>query len=128
MGARSVLPRHDVRIRGREAVWLDWPTRDRLIDQILQLKKQYPGYINMMDSTLELMKSDKAKRVTDNCEFRLKAFALGPTGEPKGKCMMGDNADCDRCGCVVPFHMATLSSRRLMVKEQFKAWRGQGAN
>lgn len=24
----------------------------------------------MMDSTLELMKSDKAKRVTDNCEFR----------------------------------------------------------
>jgi len=35
--------------------------------------------INMMDSTLELMKSKKAKKVTDNCEFRLKAFALGPT-------------------------------------------------
>jgi hypothetical protein len=30
---------------------------------------------------------------------------------------MGDNADCDRCGCVVPFHMATLSNRRLMIKE-----------
>lgn len=98
-----------------------------LIDQILQLKKKYPGYINMMDSTLELMKSQNSKQVTDNCEFRLKAFALGPTGEQKGKCMMGDNADCDRCGCVVPFHMATLSSSRLMIKEQFKSWRSQGA-
>ena len=103
-----------------EALWLDWPTRDRLIDQILTLKQKYPGVINMMESTLDLMRSQNAKRVTDNCEFRLKAFALGPTGEQKGKCMMGDNADCDRCGCVVPFHMATLSSRRLMIKESLK--------
>ncbi|MDQ3817006.1 MAG: radical SAM protein [Acidobacteriota bacterium] len=108
-----------------EALWLDWPTRDRLIERILALKKKYPGVINMMDSTLELMKSGNAKRVTDNCEFRLKAFALGPTGEAKGKCMMGDNADCDRCGCVVPFHMATLSNRRLMIKEQFRSWRSK---
>lgn len=104
-----------------EALWLDWPTRDRLIDQILALKRKYPGTINMMDSTLELMRSTNARRVTDNCEFRLKAFTLGPTGEHKGKCMMGDNADCDRCGCVVPFHMATLSNRRLMLKEMIKA-------
>jgi MoaA/NifB/PqqE/SkfB family radical SAM enzyme len=104
-----------------EALWLDWPTRDALIDQILALKRKYPGVINMMDSTLELMRSKNAKSVTDNCEFRLKAFTLGPTGEHKGKCMMGDKADCDRCGCVVPFHMATLSSRRLMLKEAVKA-------
>ncbi len=104
-----------------QALWLDWETRDRLIDQILELKKKYPGVINMLDSTLNLMKSKNAKRVTDNCEFRLKAFALSPTGESKGKCMMGDNADCDKCGCVVPFHMATLSSRKLMLKEAIKA-------
>ena len=74
----------------------------------------------MMDSTLELMREKNSKQVTDNCAFRLKAFTLGPTGEPKGKCMMGDNADCDRCGCVVPYHMATLGNRRLMLKETFK--------
>src|SRR5204862_3964177 len=88
---------------------------------LFELKQKYPGTINMMDSTLDLMRSKNSKRVTDNCEFRLKAFALGPTGEPKGKCMMGDDADCDRCGCVVPFHMATLSSRRLMFKESLKS-------
>lgn len=104
-----------------EALWLDWATRDRMIDQIFELKKKYPGVINMMDSTLDLMRSRNSKKVTDNCEFRLKAFTLDTTGKPKGKCMMGDNADCDRCGCVVPFHMATLSSRRLMLKEIVKA-------
>ena len=104
-----------------EALWLNWSERDRLIDQILALKKKYPGTINMLDSTLDLMRSKNARRVTDNCEFRLRAFALSSTGENKGKCMMGDNADCDRCGCVVPFHMATLSSRRLMVKEGIKS-------
>ena len=41
-----------------------------------------------------------------------------------GKTMMGDNADCDRCGCVVPFHMATLSSRRLIIKEGIKRFTG----
>src|SRR5690348_6775400 len=80
-----------------EALWLDWPERDRLIDQILRLKKKYPGTINMLDSTLELMKSGKAKKVTDNCEFRLKAFAFGPTGEDKGKCMMGDKIGRASC-------------------------------
>lgn len=104
-----------------ESLWLDWEARDRLIDQILALKKKYPGTINMLDSTLDLMRSKNAKRVTDNCEFRLKAFTLSSTGETKGKCMMGDNADCDRCGCVVPFHMATLSSRRLMLREGIKS-------
>ncbi|HJX93836.1 MAG TPA: radical SAM protein [Pyrinomonadaceae bacterium] len=104
-----------------EALWLNWSERDRLIEQILALKKKYPGTINMLDSTLDLMRSKNARQVTDNCEFRLRAFALGSTGETKGKCMMGDNADCDRCGCVVPFHMATLSNRRLMLKEGIKS-------
>jgi len=36
------------------------------------IEEEYPGVINMMDSTLELMKSKKAKKVTDNCEFRLR--------------------------------------------------------
>jgi MoaA/NifB/PqqE/SkfB family radical SAM enzyme len=104
-----------------EALCLSWQERDQMIDRLLALKRKYPGVINMLDSTLELMKSKNSKRITDNCEFRRKAFALDPTGQPKGKCMMGDNADCDRCGCVVPFHMATLSSRRLMFKEAVKA-------
>jgi len=103
-----------------EALWLDWPTRDRLIDDLKALKHKYPGVINMLDSTLDLMKSQNARSVTDNCLFKEKAFTLGADGKPKGKCMMGDNADCDKCGCVVPFYMATMNSPRLLAKEAFK--------
>jgi hypothetical protein len=34
-----------------EALWLDWPTRDRLIDQILALKKKYPDVKGPGDAT-----------------------------------------------------------------------------
>jgi hypothetical protein len=103
-----------------EALWLDWETRDRLIDDLKALKRKYPGVINMLDSTLDLMKSQNARSVTDNCLFKEKAFTLAADGSPKGKCMMGDNADCDKCGCVVPFYMATMNSPLLLAKEAFK--------
>lgn len=103
-----------------EALWLDWPKRDAVIDQLFELKKKYPGVINMLDSTLDLMRSKNSKKVTDNCLFKEKAFTLGADGTPKGKCMMGDNADCDKCGCVVPYYMATVNSPRLLMKEALK--------
>ena len=103
-----------------EALWLDWDRRDQVIDQLFELKRKYPGVINMLDSTLDLMRSANSKKVTDNCLFKEKAFTLGADGMPKGKCMMGDNADCDKCGCVVPFYMATMNSPRLLLKEAAK--------
>src|SRR5205085_12235597 len=103
-----------------ESLWLDWPARDAMIDKLFALKKKYPGVINMLDSTLDLMRSKNSRSVTDNCLFKEKAFTLGADGKPKGKCMMGDNADCDKCGCVVPFYMATMNSPKLLMKEAFK--------
>jgi MoaA/NifB/PqqE/SkfB family radical SAM enzyme len=103
-----------------ESLWLDWDERDRMIDHLFALKRKYPGVINMLDSTLDLMRSNNSKKVTDNCLFKEKAFTLGADGQTKGKCMMGDNADCDRCGCVVPYYMATMNDPRLLIKEVFK--------
>ena len=103
-----------------ESLWLDWDERDAMIDRIFELKKKYPGKINMLDSTLDLMRAKNSKSVTDNCLFKEKAFTLGADGKPKGKCMMGDNADCDKCGCVVPFYMATMNSPKLLMKEAVK--------
>lgn len=103
-----------------ESLWLDWPQRDAVIEQLFALKKKYPGTINMLDSTLDLMRSKNSRKVTDNCLFKEKAFTLGADGQTKGKCMMGDKADCDKCGCVVPYYMATMNSPRLVAKEAVK--------
>ena len=51
---------------------------------------------------------------------KTEADMKGADGKPKGKCMMGDNADCDKCGCVVPFYMATMNSPALLLKEAAK--------
>ena len=90
-----------------------------LAQNVLTAARTLQTVINTLQQ-IELMKSQNCKKVTDNCLFKEKAFTLGADGKPKGKCMMGDNADCDRCGCVVPYYMATMNSPRLLVKEAFK--------
>ena len=44
--------------------------------------------------------------------------------------MMGPKADCDRCGCVVPFYMASLVDRERIVTDSARnlwpaGWRMQ---
>ena len=36
-------------------------------------------------------------------------FYLDAAGRAKGKCVMGQRADCDRCGCVVPYYLRSLT-------------------
>jgi hypothetical protein len=49
--------------------------------------------------------------------LRDKSFTFDASGQPKGKCVMGDAADCDRCGCVVPFYLRSLTDRRLILED-----------
>ncbi len=35
----------------------------------------------------------------------------------KEPCMLGPKADCDRCGCVVPFYLKSLTDRKLVVSD-----------
>lgn len=87
-------------------LWIGWEKRDATLDKILELKRtKYGDFIAMEDRVIELMKSQNAKKVTDNCLFEKKAFSMTTTGGVKDKCMLGPKADCDRCGCVVPFYL-----------------------
>jgi hypothetical protein len=66
---------------------------------------------------LRLMYARNSKMVTDNCLFAAKSQSFDPGGATKEKCMMGANADCDRCGCVVPFYMWSLTDRRFILED-----------
>jgi MoaA/NifB/PqqE/SkfB family radical SAM enzyme len=98
-------------------LWLPFPERDRTLDMLIELKRIYGDFFIIPERTFRLMKSNHAKSVTDECLFAKKSFAFGPQGELKEKCMMGPKADCDRCGCVVPFYMASLTRRRFIVED-----------
>jgi MoaA/NifB/PqqE/SkfB family radical SAM enzyme len=104
-----------------DSLWLDWDEKDRLLEFLIEKKKVYGDFIVNSERAVRLMKSDRARSVTDKCPFAEKSFALGPDGISKEPCMLGPKADCDRCGCVVPFYLKSLTDRNLVIQELINA-------
>lgn len=105
-------------IRGLDDdLWLDWPEKDRMLDKLIELKRQYGDFLVNTRQALGLMKSPSARDITNNCLFAGKSFAFDPAGGVKSPCMLGPKADCDRCGCIVPFFLRSLTNRRLILND-----------
>jgi hypothetical protein len=105
-------------VRGLDdSLWLGWEEKDLILELLIEKKRLYGDFIVNTQSALRLMKSDRSRSVTDRCPFAEKSFALGPDGIMKEPCMLGPKADCDRCGCVVPFYLKSLTDRRLVVSD-----------
>jgi MoaA/NifB/PqqE/SkfB family radical SAM enzyme len=105
-----------------EPLFVPFEVRDRVLDHLIALKRLYGDFFVLPERVFRMMKSDVCKRVTDHCLFAEKSFTFGPDGAPKAKCMMGEKADCDRCGCVVPFYLASLVDRKLIVEDLAGQW------
>lgn len=105
-------------VRGLDdSLWLGWDEKDRILELLIEKKKAYGDFIVNTERALRLMKSDRSRSVTDRCPFAEKSFALGPDGITKEPCMLGPKADCDRCGCVVPFYLKSLTDRNLVISD-----------
>lgn len=99
-------------------LWIGWERRDAVLDRLLELKRsKYGDFIAMSERTIELMKSHNSKKVTDNCIFEKKGYSLTSKGEVKEKCMLGPKADCDRCGCVVPYYLHARVEKPTLLKD-----------
>jgi MoaA/NifB/PqqE/SkfB family radical SAM enzyme len=105
------------RCDGDDDLFVPLDERDAILDKLIALKKIYGDFFVLPERVFRLMKSDVARETTDHCLFAEKSFAFGPTGAQKEKCMMGPKADCDRCGCVVPFYLASLTDRPRIVRD-----------
>ena len=102
----------------KDPLFPGWEERDQIIDRLIELKEtKYGDFILNEPRVLELMKRSQSKKVTDSCLFITKGFSLDPLGKRKEKCMMGATADCDRCGCIVPFHLHWRGERRKILNE-----------
>jgi Fe-coproporphyrin III synthase len=97
--------------------WMGFEKRDAIIDRLIRLRRKYPDLFAVTEEALALMKSDRCRSVTDHCLFREKSTAFSPMMEKKAQCMMGEKADCDRCGCVVPFYLHSLSHKPTVVRD-----------
>ena len=102
---------------GDDGLFLPLSERDVVLDKLLALKAIYGDFFVLPERAFRMMKSDVCRPVTDNCLSSRKAFAFGPDGVQKEKCMLGPRADCNRCGCVVPFYLASLTDRRRILAD-----------
>jgi MoaA/NifB/PqqE/SkfB family radical SAM enzyme len=102
-----------------DPLWVPWEERDRIIDRLIELKRAYRDFIAVPARVFELMKSKNVAKVVARCPFERKGFALDPKGRTKSPCMMGEGADCGRCGCVVPFYLTLRTERRHILREAY---------
>lgn len=119
-GVRAALFQIYTPIKGlkNDRLGLDWELRDNILDKIIRLKdSKYGDFIGVPTTVLKFMKSDKSPNVTRNCLFRKVSYCLDPQGKRKRPCMLGPQADCERCGCVLPFHMKILEDKMLVFRE-----------
>lgn len=100
-----------------DELWLNWDERDRIIDQLMALRKTYGNFIWISDRIYRLMKSDTASKITRNCPFPKIGFSFDPMGRPKIPCQLGHMADCHRCGCILPFFSMLLTHRSLLIPQ-----------
>lgn len=91
-----------------DKLWLNYEERDRVIDRILTIKAKYPNLIEMPTHALNLLRSENCRAVTDNCLAATKMASWDVSGNRKEKCILGPKADCDRCGCGVPFWLQSV--------------------
>lgn len=107
-----------------DSAWLPPELRDQVIDRLLKLKERVGSFIAPPAEVYEAMYSHHSRTVTDNCPYSAKSFAFDATGAPKGKCMMGEEADCDRCGCVVPYFLWAMHDKPTLAKMLWRSTKG----
>jgi hypothetical protein len=73
----------------------------------------------------ESMKSSNMRKVTSTCQFRHAGLALDSGGNVKQKCMMGADADCGHCGCVVPYYLHYRKDKQQIIRSIGKEIHGR---
>ncbi|HLV33048.1 MAG TPA: radical SAM protein [Chitinispirillaceae bacterium] len=95
-----------------DSLYLNDVQKDKIIDRILILKKEYGNFILNSRSILKLMKSTTSSEITTRCMSPRALLSIDAKGKIKNPCVMGSDADCSRCGCVVPFEIESVVKRR----------------
>jgi hypothetical protein len=106
-------------------LWLDWFERDQILDTLLELKKTYGDFIYNSIQMLELMKSQALQKTLSDCPFTYVGLSLDPMGHIKFPCALGPDADCKRCGCILPVFSLMLWRRRLLIQAFAKGIKGK---
>jgi len=93
-----------------EFAWKSLKDRDYAVKKAYIMKKQYPTFILNNELAFELLLSQNALPVTNNCPLKkyLLPLYLGDKGFEIPFCCHGNDVNCDLCGSFGVFHLAAL--------------------
>jgi len=93
-----------------EFAWKSLKDRDYAVKKAYIMKKQYPTFILNNELAFELLLSQNALLVTNNCLLKkyLLPLYLGDNGFEIPFCCHGNDVNCDLCGSFGVFHLAAL--------------------
>ncbi len=100
-------------------LWLTFEERDRILEKLSDLKRgRYREFIGAPPMTFNLMRSgERHKSIGKNCVFVKHGTAFDAEGNVKKPCVIGPKADCDRCGCIVPFSVRAWKHPSNLLRE-----------
>ena len=93
-----------------EFAWKSLKERDFAVKKAHAMKKKYPNFILNKELTFELLLSQNALAITNNCPMKkyLLPLYLGDEGFEVPFCCHGNDVDCDLCGSFGVFHLGAL--------------------
>jgi sulfatase maturation enzyme AslB (radical SAM superfamily) len=93
-----------------DLTWSTLEERDPAVKKALAVKKKYPHFILNKELAFELMLSQNALKITNNCPTRrfFIPMYLGDNGFEQPFCCYGNDVNCDLCGAWGNFHIAAL--------------------
>ncbi|MFH1674458.1 MAG: radical SAM protein [Pseudomonadota bacterium] len=91
-----------------DLTWGSLKRRDKAVGTVMELKERFPDFIWNNRRSLELMLSENAKAVTDNCPSKRLILPLYLQGSEFviPYCCYGNDVDCELCGAWVVFWLA----------------------
>lgn len=105
----------------KEDMWLNFSERDQTIDRINVLREKFGKFIGGPPKTHDLMREkNRHSCVGANCVFVQNGIAFDAMGNVKKPCVIGPKADCDRCGCIVPFSLRAWKKPSNLLQEIWK--------
>jgi Fe-coproporphyrin III synthase len=105
----------------KEDLWLSFEKRDRAIDQLEALRERYGSFIGGPPRTHDLMRTaNRHTSVGKKCVFVQNGTAFDAWGNVKKPCVIGPQADCDRCGCIVPFSVRAWKLPSNLFREMWR--------
>ena len=93
-----------------EFAWKSLKDRDFAVKKAHAMKKKYPNFILNKELAFELLLSQNALAITNNCPMKkyLLPLYLGDEGFEVPFCCHGNDVDCDLCGSFGVFHLGAL--------------------